>query len=409
MVNSLQRLMVKAYNTVPYYNNVMNDLNIDPEKIKAVADLKMLPTTSKKEILDAGILNFISQEYDLQNDKNLVSEHTTGTTGEPFKIIWNKKELISALYPHWQYRYKNFGIDASKKFCSTFRNRGSREATIAIRNNKREMSIGKKYFDDEIMDIYYEQMMNFKPDWLYMQPGMLYIFADYILRNRLPAPPSLKYIEFVGEFVYDRYRNAVLSAFGNVKSSNMYGCEETKGIAYECQCGNFHLLNRNVIVEIMNDGKVLDFGEEGFVHLTGLCNTVMPIIRYNSGDRAVLYPGETCRCGNPNPVIKLKAGRVGEFLLIGKGELKNSRIIFPILRAGFDFNGFENHVPFNLEKPKGGRYSVVFKKSDKDENRIKKSFVKEISSFGLDADAWNLSFADNIKISEQTGVFILDF
>lgn len=407
----LNRMIRHAYDTVPYYNNVMNDRDIDPDSIKTLRDLSALPTLRKKDIVEIGYENFYSQAYDFINIGNgqFSVETTSGTTGEPLRILWLKKDLVSSLFHHWKYRHDHFNIDASSRFCSTYRNRGSSEATIMIRNHKREMSFNKKYFDDEILGIYYEQMKIFEPEWLYIQPSILYIFLGYLKENNLALPPSVRFIELIGEHLFGHYRQAIRETF-HVPFTNMYGCEETKGIAYECEKGHFHLLPNNVVVEILKDGEQAGYGVEGDLHVTGLCNTAMPFIRYCLGDRAVLYPAEYCGCGNRNPVLELCAGRVGEFLFTGGGgNYKAGNLIFPTENLDCGFADHKTRAYFQLGKIQNNCYNVRFHlDGEKSLEPVKACFLREVGKLGLQNITWNVGLVDEKRPDQLTGMLILD-
>ncbi len=92
--------------------------------------------------------------------------------------------------------------------------------------------------------------------------------------------------------------------------ASYYGANEFHSIAYECPYGNMHLMSGNVYVEVLNDNKECVAGEEGEVYVTSLTNSVMPLIRYQIGDRGKIEAGKKCMCGNHSPVIVV-SGIVG--------------------------------------------------------------------------------------------------
>ena len=61
-------------------------------------------------------------------------------------------------------------------------------------------------------------------------------------------------------------------------------------------------------------------GEDGFVCVTGLHNTAMPVLRYRLNDIACIARKHNCPCGNPNPIINLKSARMPEFLILDDPE-----------------------------------------------------------------------------------------
>ena len=70
-----------------------------------------------------------------------------------------------------------------------------------------------------------------------------------------------------------------------------------------------HVMSDNVYVEILG-GK-----EQGDICVTSLQNKVMPLIRYNMEDKGSLHADYHCKCGNPNAILKLVAGRSDDFVI----------------------------------------------------------------------------------------------
>jgi phenylacetate-coenzyme A ligase PaaK-like adenylate-forming protein len=78
-----------------------------------------------------------------------------------------------------------------------------------------------------------------------------------------------------------------------------FGTPECRGIAYQCdaQLGR-HIVAESYIVEILKDGQPAQPDEVGDVVVTDLDSFSVPLIRYQTGDRAVAAGG-TCPCGRP--------------------------------------------------------------------------------------------------------------
>lgn len=51
-----------------------------------------------------------------------------------------------------------------------------------------------------------------------------------------------------------------------------------------------------------------------------MCNYIMPFIRYETGDRGILYPASSCSCGNKGDVLKLLTGRNSDWILNSDGS-----------------------------------------------------------------------------------------
>jgi phenylacetate-CoA ligase len=409
--DDLKTIIMHSYNTVPYYRDIFDNNNIDPTSIKCADDLKRLPVLDK-EIIKRDQQVFFSSAFNFKNDINneLKVERTTGTTGVPFKVYWSRVDLTSSLFHHWRYRSHHFGIDASHRFCSFHYQSKQENPEIQYNDNKRDISYNKRYLSEETLEIYYEHMCFCKPDWLYIQPSVAYILASYISENNLELPSSIRYIELIGEPAFNKYRQFI-DEFFSLPTSNMYGCVETNGIAYECRNRKFHLLSNNVIVEVLDkDNMPVGYGEEGDICLTGLCNTAMPIVRYLPGDRGKLFPGEVCGCGNCNPVLELVGGRLGEFIFTGKsGGYKSSNIIYPIQKIPLKASIGGNFFKFQLIRNTGTSYKVIFERNTRknwNEENLKSRFVDEMNSLDLHNFTWDFEFVEAFSFKTLVGTLV---
>jgi phenylacetate-CoA ligase len=100
----------------------------------------------------------------------------------------------------------------------------------------------------------------------------------------------------------------------------MYSAAEIGIIAIPCPEQNaLHIQSEGVFLEILrDDGTPCASGEEGRVVLTPLHNFVMPLIRYELGDRATL--GAPCSCGRTLPVLHTIPGRARDMITTPTGE-----------------------------------------------------------------------------------------
>ncbi|HEX5387856.1 MAG TPA: AMP-binding protein [Gemmatimonadales bacterium] len=119
---------------------------------------------------------------------------------------------------------------------------------------------------------------------------------------------SVRAVFASGEPLHASTRAEVAAAYG-APVLDVYGSAETKEIAWECLAGGRHV-NADVLhVEIVRpDGRVASTGEEGEILVSVLVNRAMPLLRYATGDRGVLQPGQ-CACGSPLPLLELVSGR----------------------------------------------------------------------------------------------------
>jgi len=99
-----------------------------------------------------------------------------------------------------------------------------------------------------------------------------------------------------------------------------YSSNDTGPIGYQCShcsAGIHHLFKENCLVEVLDEENLLPVpaGETGKLVVTKLNNRLMPIIRYDIGDRGRIVE-HSCPCGRTDPLFEL-LGRSDDILNIG--------------------------------------------------------------------------------------------
>ncbi len=164
-----------------------------------------------------------------------------------------------------------------------------------------------------------------------LQPAMfagyasaLGLLAQEQLDGRLNIHPSI--VISSAEPLSDENRSLIQQAF-HVPPRNNYGCSEGGVMGYECRRGSMHLNTDWVIFEPVdaqyNSVPAGQLSDRTLI--TNLANRVMPIIRYELGDRVSLSP-QPCSCGITLPVVNVE-GRTDEIL---RFQSKNGQTI-PVL------------------------------------------------------------------------------
>jgi len=97
---SLKGLINHAYETVPYYRNLMNDNGIRPNDIRNFDDFRKFPVLTKKMMRD-NLEDLISTKY---KKEVLIQDSTGGSIGSPLNFYYDKDFLsrkLAATYRHF--------------------------------------------------------------------------------------------------------------------------------------------------------------------------------------------------------------------------------------------------------------------------------------------------------------------
>ncbi|HSL27555.1 MAG TPA: hypothetical protein VK900_00030 [Anaerolineales bacterium] len=155
------------------------------------------------------------------------------------------------------------------------------------------------------------QLNEFQPAMLAGYASALGLLAQEQLEGRLKIQPSI--VISSAEPLSDENRILIRKAF-DVPPRNNYGCSEGGVMGYECNHERMHINADWIIFEPVDASHhpvpAGQLSERTLI--TNLANRIMPIIRYELGDRVTLLT-EKCDCGITLPLIRLE-GRTDEIL-----------------------------------------------------------------------------------------------
>lgn len=304
------RMMIKhCYKTVPYYNKLFNEGGINPEKIRTLDDLKTLPILTKYIVKD-NIDTLISTDV----PKGKIKVHyTSGTTGGGLGFRTTNTEESEQWAVWWRYR-QNLGIGFDK-WCGLF----GGKVIVPIECNRapfwRINMPGKQVFfsgyhinENNILS-YVNEIKARNIKWLHGYPSNISNLASYMLSLGLNL--EIEHVTVGAENLYDYQVELIKNAFG-VEPYQHYGL--TEGVANISQN-----TKRTLIVD--EDFSCVEFiltesGENKIIGTT-LTNWAMPLLRYDTGDYAIL-PKENYII-NKGRIIEKLNGRSDEYILRSNG------------------------------------------------------------------------------------------
>ena len=87
----LQKLVVDAARNVPFYEQRYQGIDVNRRCDSAAALLRRLPIVTKNDLLNASQRERVHKRYRMGD---LISESTTGSTGQPFTICFDRRYLL---------------------------------------------------------------------------------------------------------------------------------------------------------------------------------------------------------------------------------------------------------------------------------------------------------------------------
>lgn len=323
-MQQLSKLLHHAYEDVPYYRRVFDERGLKPKDIQSFDDLKKLPYLSK-EIIRKNKKDFISRVH---SKRRLEQAHTGGSTGSPL-YFWYERRFTSKKEMAFVWRMWNWYGYYWRNKCLVIT--GSYEMHERIRHDPIDRCLYIYNPNITISKIreYLKLIETFKPKVIRGYPSLIYLFAHFIVQYDIKINwPFLKLVYCASEKIFDFQRKEIQQAFG-CKVYEQYGHNERLVFASKCEENNFyHVIPEYGIMESVKEdiNFVTEDGKMRQIIGTGFNNYAFPLIRYKTGDWAVLC-NEVCRCGRSYPQLKEIVGRSGDFILTPSGKLVSPTVI----------------------------------------------------------------------------------
>lgn len=306
----LNQIIAHAYNNVPYYKSLFDEYGVNPEKIKTIDDLSVLPVLTK-DVVKNNRDQFVSKDICPDDFK---IHPTDGTTGSGLKFVTTDTEEAEQWAIWWRYR-KWHGIELDT-WCGNF---GGKTITPLAQKRPpywRLNEPGKQIFysgyhiNKDTAEKYAEHMRKCQLKWLHGYPSNLSNLAAELSAHNIKVP--MKWVSIGAENLYESQIMQIEEAFC-VKPIQHYGL--TEGVANISE-------RADGLLTVDEDFCSIEFtpsGNENEYHVIGtsLTNYAMPLIRYDTGDLVIIEKeGQHSEYGRT--VNKIN-GRSNEYVLLPSG------------------------------------------------------------------------------------------
>lgn len=394
----LKKILLDAYENVPYYHNLFSGMDIDVYSINSYEDFQKIPLLNK-EILKNNQTDFISKNI---NMGELVTGYTSGSTGEVLKVYWSKKDIYRADIGLWRMR-KRFGILPSSKICTLLFDTECKYGEDVFYINKNSIDINIPILTKENFYRMWEKLNEFSPDYIVSTPSLILMFINIAKSSNVIYNNDIKYIELCGEFLSGAVKSEIQSFYKKAKIINQYGCREARLIGLDCEMGNMHQIEQNVFIEFLADGEPVKVGEKGKIYITSLNNYSMPLIRYELGDIGC-FTNTNCECGDNRKIISISAGRDNDDVKM-RDQSKVSSVVF--WGAVNYINQKMNNciISFSVIQKDFEHFSIgLIIRENSNKNEIEKYFEQYMYQFPQ-YTIWVFSYeyCKSIKINEKSG------
>lgn len=343
----LQELLVYLSKNSPFYKELFAKHTIDITKIKSVAGLSKIPTTTKDD-LQRRNNDFLCVPV----DKVIEYTSTSGTLGNPVTIALTENDLQRLAYNE----FNSFSCaDGSKDDTYQLMLTLDRQfmAGIAYYMGIRKLGAGIIRLGPGVPSLQWETIKRLKPTAIVAVPSFILKLIQYAKNSGIDInETSVKKAICIGENI--RNTDFSLNILGrkiteawDIKLYSTYASTEMQTAFTECGEGKGgHYQPDLVIVELLdeNNQQVLP-GTPGEVTITTLGVEGMPLLRYKTGDMC-MYFDEPCACGRTSLRLSSVMGRKKQMIKF-KGTTLYPPALFDLLNEREEILDFVIEVSSN--------------------------------------------------------------
>ena len=310
----LHKLVELVYHNVPFYREKMQALDLSPEDIRSIEDIRKLPFTTKQDLRD----NYpVGLQAAAQSE--IVRIHaSSGTTGNPTVVGYTRRDL--EIWSESAARaFTAYGVTRDDVFSVGY--------GYGLFTGGLGAHYGVEYVGATVIptstgntEKHLRLLRDLKVTGIACTPSYALYLAEAMEKRGMTADDiSLRIGAFGAEPWTEKMRQEIESRLG-LKAYNLYGLSEIigPGVSYECECKNgSHISEDHFYPEIVDPETLepLPYGTQGELVFTTLTKTGMPLIRYRTRDLCSLMDGK-CGCGRTNVRMTRIIGRCDDMLII---------------------------------------------------------------------------------------------
>lgn len=307
----LREVLVNAYDHVPYYRDLMQDIGYNPHRdYRGPGDLQHFPVTTRAELKRNGTEGFIKQGCDLSS---CFVDATSGSTGIPLKVYRSQYERSIIIAKWLRVLFLN-GYSIREKVMSLTAPERLKYGRSFLQSLGLLRRKAVNYFlpPAEVVDL----LLDYRPHVLYGNRSHLDNVAIELIRRRSKLT-DLKLVVVGAEIISSNTRKLYQTAFG-VDPVESYGSVEMGAMAHETpDRKGLRLCRDTTYFEFLDsNNRPVASGQPGRVIVTDLYGMTMPLIRYDQGDLAIFRQSPT---GTERRITRL-IGRENDAIVLPDGS-----------------------------------------------------------------------------------------
>lgn len=308
---TLKEILNECFDKSPFYRRHFTENGILPYDINEISDLQKIPP------IDKFIVRRNINEISFAEGRLVSDSHTGGTTSSSLQFPETIQARIAERAFQDRFRLWHGLPDHLPKIM--FKGYGTSRRWFYNPFHKATVFPFWKISEDLI--IYYAKIIQrIKPAVLIGYPSLIFAFAQAVNRGLIPRVDTISTIICSSETLLTHQVKEMQNAFHTIPI-DQYGQNEKVCMIVQCPYRSYHIIPEYGITEILDESNrvLTEEGQIGEIVGTGFVNRAFPLIRYKTGDLAVIGPSRPCSCGLKFKRISKIVGRSGDLLVTNNG------------------------------------------------------------------------------------------
>ena len=310
----LHKIVEYVYHNVPFYRNKLQEMDLTPDDIQTIEDIKKLPFTTKKDLRD-------NYPFGLQAapQSEIIRIHaSSGTTGNPTIVGYTRKDI--GVWSECMARCLTaYGVTRDDIFSVSY-GYGLFTGGLGAHNGVEKIGASVVPASTGNTEKHVKLIRDLGITGIACTPSYALYLAETMDRMGIKKDElKLRVGAFGAEPWTEQMRQEIEERLG-LKGYNLYGLSEIMGpsVSYECQKQHGSHVNEDHFYPEIIDPVTLEplpYGKTGELVFTTLTKEGMPVLRYRTRDLCSLMDG-TCECGRTSVRMSRIEGRSDDMLII---------------------------------------------------------------------------------------------
>ncbi len=352
----LRHLVKHAEQHVPFYRELMRSKGMTWEDIRTLSDVRRFPLIDKRTIQN----DYDSFIADNADKSRLMTRTTGGSTGTPL-TVYSDDDFHARDKANTEHYMNVFDLDIfTHRSVRLYGDKIPRD--LPAKGEYWYLAEGRRlvmscyHITRGTAPAYVAKIGEFGPIYIHTRPSSILPLANYIHSEGFELKGCLRAIFCDGEYLTAGQRHIIERAF-KTRLINIYGHTEGCAVGHPCkESDQLHFLPQVGLLELLDSAgeEVTEAGGKGEMVVTGFNNLVFPLIRYRTGDIAVLGD-KRCACRRHYKLIREVEGRIQDYVVDRHGNL------IPLAPAIFNYNDMDwkGIREFRVRQEKEGALTIT--------------------------------------------------